>query len=195
MQQCLNLTSQAFRFGVQDPEALKAIDMAFELAPAPSSDVYKGAMKTLTLVRSHKACLLTNTCGACVDQQALRDRVWQSCVYVKDTPDYTDLLPQAIRKHQRSTSKGEGPIEPHVHIPDPSSVRCTSSIVLYHCMPCDHTTVHCTYWLRSMGADNFGSHNDGVDLCRIPPLPPLFNTSEVGASLRRDSGSSDGAEL
>lgn len=44
---------QAFRFGVQDPEALKAIDMAFELAPAPSSDVYKGAMKTLTLVRSH----------------------------------------------------------------------------------------------------------------------------------------------
>ncbi len=42
--------AQAFRFGVQDPEALKAIDMAFELAPAPSSDVYKGAMKTLTLV-------------------------------------------------------------------------------------------------------------------------------------------------
>ena len=37
---------------MQDPEALKAIDMAFELAPAPSSDIYKGAMKTLTLVRS-----------------------------------------------------------------------------------------------------------------------------------------------
>jgi hypothetical protein len=49
------MTCQAFRFGVQDPEALKAIDMAFELAPAPSSDVYKGAMKTLTLVGLHAA--------------------------------------------------------------------------------------------------------------------------------------------
>jgi hypothetical protein len=48
---------QAFRFGVQDPEALKAIDMAFELAPAPSPDVYKGAMKTLTLARLHTACI------------------------------------------------------------------------------------------------------------------------------------------
>ncbi len=43
---------QAFRFGVQENEALKAVDMAFELAPAPSPEVYKGAMKTLALVRT-----------------------------------------------------------------------------------------------------------------------------------------------
>ena len=41
---------QAFRFGVEDAEALKAVDMAFELAPAPSPAVYKGSMKTLALV-------------------------------------------------------------------------------------------------------------------------------------------------
>ena len=41
---------QAFRFGVREEEALKAIDMAFELAPTESPEVYKGAMKTLALV-------------------------------------------------------------------------------------------------------------------------------------------------
>lgn len=40
------------------------------------------------------------------------------------TSAYTSGL-QAIRKHQRSISKGEVPIEPQVHIPDPSSVRCS----------------------------------------------------------------------
>lgn len=49
-QKLTGLLPQGFRFGVEEPEALKAIDMAFELAPAPSSQVYKGAMKTLTLV-------------------------------------------------------------------------------------------------------------------------------------------------
>jgi hypothetical protein len=46
-----------------------------------------------------------------------------------------------------------------------------------------------------MGVDKSGEYNDGIYLCRIPPLPPLVNTSEVDASLRRDSGSSGGAEL
>eukprot|EP00208_Stichococcus_sp_RCC1054_P005373 CAMPEP_0206144846 /NCGR_PEP_ID=MMETSP1473-20131121/25574_1 /ASSEMBLY_ACC=CAM_ASM_001109 /TAXON_ID=1461547 /ORGANISM="Stichococcus sp, Strain RCC1054" /LENGTH=288 /DNA_ID=CAMNT_0053540827 /DNA_START=259 /DNA_END=1125 /DNA_ORIENTATION=+ len=45
----------AFRFGVREEEALKAIDMAFELAPAASPEVYKGAMKTLALaIRKHR---------------------------------------------------------------------------------------------------------------------------------------------
>ena len=47
----LSAIVQAFRFGVQEAEALKAVDMAFELAPAPRDEVYKGAMKTLALVR------------------------------------------------------------------------------------------------------------------------------------------------
>ena len=35
---------------MREEEALKAIDMAFELAPTESPEVYKGAMKTLALV-------------------------------------------------------------------------------------------------------------------------------------------------
>lgn len=45
----------AFRFGVLEEEALKAIDCAFELAPAEEPDVYHGSMKTLALaIRKHR---------------------------------------------------------------------------------------------------------------------------------------------
>ena len=41
---------QALRFGAQQKECLKAIDIAFELAPRPCHLVYKGAMETLAMV-------------------------------------------------------------------------------------------------------------------------------------------------
>jgi hypothetical protein len=82
--------SQAFRFGVQDPEALKAIDMAFELAPAPSSDIYKGAMKTLTLVRS-LACLVADTIRCVCRSARFPRRSLATYVYVSDTSDFARL--------------------------------------------------------------------------------------------------------
>ena len=45
--------AQALRFGAHQKECLKAIDIAFELAPKPSNTVYKGAMKTLAMVSPH----------------------------------------------------------------------------------------------------------------------------------------------
>lgn len=45
----------AFRFGVLEEEALKAIDCAFELAPVEEPEVYRGSMKTLALaIRKHR---------------------------------------------------------------------------------------------------------------------------------------------
>ena len=45
--------AQAFRFGNTQSNCLKAIDIAFELAPKASSAVYKSAMKTLAMVSCH----------------------------------------------------------------------------------------------------------------------------------------------
>ena len=99
------VTVQAFRFGVQDPEALKAIDMAFELAPAPSSDVYKGAMKTLTLVRVHMACGLASHCAAivCISTSALTftSKVFAQMCDEHSHHTYHCLDPESLAGNQR----------------------------------------------------------------------------------------------
>ena len=94
--------AQAFKFGNTQSNCLKAIDIAFELAPKASSSVYKSAMKTLAMV----SCQLQPLCEAMTAEP--HSHPWVCCL-------------QAHKKFLKDGGSVDDSLD--VLVPDPESVR------------------------------------------------------------------------
>ena len=109
---------QALRFGARELECLKAIDIAFELAPKPCSVVYKGAMKTLAMVCS---CYRNLFELLSIPAMSILPTIPLYCTF------------QAHRKFLKD--HGAVPLEamPEVSVPDSTSIRCSLNLAPSFC--------------------------------------------------------------